>query len=72
MTLIQNNIEITREKIEHLKAHEPQGIVDILRNGLGSREVLFVLENLGHLPNGFDGDVFLDFINNSNHQIRLW
>ena len=38
----------------------------------GNREVLFILENLGHLPKGFDGNVLIPFIHSANEDIRFW
>lgn len=65
-------MELTKEKIESLKQGDQSALIEMLRNGMGVKEVLFILENLGHLPEDFDGDVFMDFISSKTDQIRFW
>jgi DNA modification methylase len=65
-------MQIDKGTIENLKQNDPGALTDILRNGLGAKDILLILENLGHLPEGFNGDVFMDFITHENDQIRFW
>lgn len=43
-----------------------------MANTKDNKEILFILENLGRLPNNFDGDCLVPLTQNSSDQIRLW
>lgn len=60
---------LTKQAIDHLKAENLSELYRLLR---ASTDPLFILENLGHLPADFDGDVLLPFLESSNDEIRFW
>lgn len=65
-------MEFTKESVEHLKANDPAALTAILNNGIAAKDALFILQNLGHLPENFDGDVFMKFVSHKTDQVRFW
>ncbi|MCZ2127015.1 MAG: HEAT repeat domain-containing protein [Anaerolineales bacterium] len=63
---------ITKDELNRLKQENLSELYKLLNGSQENREVLFVLENLGSLPNGFDGDVFVPFTRHPNDDIRFW
>ena len=64
---------LTKEKIRELKAEGNGAIGDIIREHKTSNGyVLNILENLGHLPNNFDGSFLPELLNSKSSQVRLW
>lgn len=63
---------ITKDHISGLKQNDLAGLHSLIREKADSRELLFVLENLGYLPNGFDATVLVPFLKHPNDQVRLW
>ena len=63
---------ISKEHLDELKQNNINKLYRLIRGMKESREILFVLENLGYLPEGFDGDVLVPLLNHSNNKIRLW
>lgn len=63
---------ISKQRIEELKQKNIDELYQLLRKAKDSREVLFILENLGHLPDDFDESVIIPLINHSNSKIRYW
>lgn len=63
---------ITKEQIVELKKNNPSGLHTLIQQKADSREILFVLENLGYLPRGFDASVLVPLLKHSNDQVRLW
>ncbi len=63
---------LTKQTVEDLKKYNLSTLYQLLRDTKDNRETLFILENLGHLPVGFDGDSLLHLLPNSSDQIRLW
>jgi DNA modification methylase len=63
---------ITKEKIQELKQRRLSELYLLLKNSKDNREVLFVLENLGHLPSNFDVNIFIPFIRHPDDDIRYW
>lgn len=53
---------ITKDQIQELKQEKLPELYSLLRKTIDNREMLFVFENLGHLPNNFDGNVFLSLV----------
>lgn len=62
---------VTKEYIGEIKK-ENNGILEKLLNPKeGNNNLIFILDNLGRLPNDFDGDCFLPLIKHPNEKIRL-
>jgi DNA modification methylase len=64
-------ISVTKDYIAHLKRTDLDALYKLL-NGKDSRDILFVLENLGHLPPEFDGKVLLPFLHHKHDKVRYW
>lgn len=62
---------LTKEYINQLKAKDLPKLYQLLQKANENGEAVFVLENLGYLPKGFNGDVLLPFLEKDNPQIRL-
>jgi len=62
---------LTKNAVDELKKNLPELYEKIQPNG-NNANTLFILKNLGHLPEGFDGDHLLPYLNDENDQIRFW
>lgn len=63
---------ITKEQITELKQKNLSGLYGLIQDRADSRELLFVLENLGYLPHGFDATILVPFLKHPHDQVRLW
>ncbi len=63
---------LTKSLIDRLKAENLPELYRLFRTSNGNRDILFILETLGHLPPDFDGDVLLPFLRSNNDEIRFW
>jgi len=63
---------ITKEQLAELKQQNLPELYRLIEKNGDSRELLFVLENLGYLPRGFDAKILLPFLQHPNDQVRLW
>jgi len=63
---------VTKELITELKQKNLSGLYGLIQAQADSRELLFVLENLGYLPHGFDATVLVSFLKHPNDQVRFW
>jgi len=63
---------ITKAQIAELKQNDLAGLHRLIQEKSDSRELLFILENLGYLPRGFDAKILLPFLQHPNDQVRLW
>ena len=63
---------LTKEVIDRLKADNLPELYRLLRATMANPDILFILENLGHLPDEFDGAVLLPFLQSSSDEIRFW
>lgn len=62
---------LTKEYINDAKV-ENGDFANLIKNTRDNVSILFLLENLGSLPEDFDGDVLLPLLENENTQIRYW
>ncbi|MDX2076351.1 MAG: DNA methyltransferase [bacterium] len=63
---------LTRDQIEEFKKTNLNGVYDALKQAKSARDLVYLLENLGHLPNGFDGTILLPLVNHENSDVRHW
>lgn len=69
-------MDVTKEYINQCKSSNSQKLLSLFRTREDNKEMLFVLQNLGRLPDNFDEKSILPFIlplvSNKNQAIRLW
>ena len=63
---------LTKHEIEKLKIDDINQLYRALEQNVEEKKILFLLSNLGRLPNGFNGGCFVSYLNHPNAQIRLW
>ncbi len=63
---------LTKEQIDQLKTDNLSTLYQILQNGSSDKEILYILKNLGKLPDDFEGDLFVPFLQSPSDEIRLW
>ena len=63
---------ITKDHLQELKEEKLNDLYLVLTESKDNREIMFILENLGYLPEKFNGDVFTPFIHHTNDNIRYW
>lgn len=63
---------ITKAQIEQLKRENLPQLYALLSSNADAREILIILENLGHLPANFDLACILPLVQHTNKDIRLW
>ncbi|MBS1551929.1 MAG: HEAT repeat domain-containing protein [Bacteroidetes bacterium] len=64
---------LTKENIKELKAKGNDDIAFLIRENLKSNKyILNILENLGRLPNDFDGSWLPELLENKSQQVRYW
>ncbi len=62
---------ITKEYITELKNRGNGDLGYLLENQKDNKSIVFILENLGHLPENFNGNVFKSLLNHDFGKIRL-
>ncbi|MEZ5671210.1 MAG: DNA methyltransferase [Thiotrichaceae bacterium] len=63
--------QLTREYISQLKHSDEAQINLFLRKQSDTSSVVFFLENLGHLPKGFQGDFLYSLLGHESAKVRL-
>ncbi|MDQ7026372.1 MAG: DNA methyltransferase [Anaerolineae bacterium] len=63
---------LTKQEIKQLKEDKLDDLYAELKQSKDNRTIQFILENLGKLPDSFDGDILLPFLVHSHDDIRLW
>lgn len=63
---------LDKQAIDDLKSNNLPELYDCLSKTTDSREIVSILENLGHLPTQFDGSVLLPFLEHQHSQVRFW
>lgn len=62
---------LTKELIENLKQEGNGGFLDLTQKFKDAKNLSFILENLGYLPNKFDGGFLFNLLTHENPKIRL-
>ena len=63
---------LTKEHIKEVKSNGNGGIGHLVKSYRDSGSISFILENLGHLPNDFDGSFLPDLLQHKSANVRLW
>ena len=63
---------ITKEQIHRLKNQGDRNIKDLIKGNSDSKSILFLLKNLGHLPQNFDDTWIIPLLSNRSRQVRFW
>ncbi len=62
---------LTKEYIENLKKDTNGGFANLTEKYKDAKNLSFILENLGYLPDKFDGSFLFDLLNHENSKVRL-
>lgn len=62
---------LTKEYVSEIKANGNGEIKDLVNSNNDNKSILFILENLGYLPNDFDDSWVQDLLTSKNKKIRL-
>ena len=62
---------LTKEYIAKLKTKGNGDLKKLIAKQISEKDVNFILENLGHLPDNFDETWVVDLLNSKNNKIRL-
>lgn len=62
---------LTKEYIENLKTDNNGGLLNLTSKYKDAKNLSFILENLGYLPNKFDGSFLFDLLTHENPKVRL-
>jgi DNA modification methylase len=63
---------LTKAQIQKLKRTDLDQLYRAIRTAASAREIVFLLENLGQLPETFDGAVLLPLLRHESEQVRYW
>nr|MCU0481191.1 HEAT repeat domain-containing protein [Anaerolineae bacterium] len=63
---------LTKAQIEQYKITDLNPIYEALKPNQSARDLIHILENLGHLPTDFDGGVLLPLLTYENRDVRQW
>lgn len=62
---------LTKEYIENLKKEANDGFAHLAEKYKDAKNLSFILENLGYLPNKFDGSFLFELLTHENPKVRL-
>jgi len=63
---------ITKQYIDELKKEGNGAIGELVKSQNDGSGIVYILENLGYLPNDFDGSWLPDLLEHKNKHVRLW
>ncbi len=63
---------ITKEYISELLITGNGAIAELVKKQTDIQSIVFILENLGHLPNNYNGNWLIDYLQHSNAKVRFW
>lgn len=75
MEVIENRTEnsISKEYIKQLKLSSNEAIANLVKeNYHNSRKIIYILENLGHIPKTFNYQWIVDLLDYPNEDVRFW
>lgn len=75
MEVIENRTEnsISKEYIKQLKLSSNEAIANLVKeNYHNSRKIIYILENLGHIPKTFNYQWIVDLLDYPNEEVRFW
>ena len=72
MTENYKEFSITREEVLAAKLGGQKELTQLIKSLRNSRDLVFVLENIGSIPTSFGANCFLDLINHENKDVRFW
>jgi DNA modification methylase len=61
---------VTKQEIYNLKTNDLDALYSLLNNRSSNNDIVYILDNLGRLPNKFDSSVFVPLLNSNNESIR--
>ena len=69
----QDRFFLTKDYITELKREDNEGLKSLVESNVSnSNTLIFILENLGHLPVSFDYSWIVPLLNHKNETVRLW
>lgn len=71
IVMIKGVIMITKEYLAEIKTENNGLLSKYLNPKEDNNKLIFVLDNLGRLPNNFDGECFIPLIKHPNDKVRL-
>ena len=63
---------MTKEQIHRLKNQGDPNLINMVKGKSDSKSILFLLKNLGHLPQNFDDAWIIPLLSNRSKQVRFW
>ena len=63
---------ITKEQIHRLKNQGGRNLKNLIKGNSDSKSILFLLKNLGHLPQNFNDTWIIPLLSYRNKQVRFW
>ena len=63
---------ITKEYITELKENGNGAIAELVDKQTDNQSIIFILENLGHLPKNYNGNWLLNLLSHSHSTVRFW
>lgn len=63
---------LTKELIRELKQKGNGALEYLINQQKDVSDIVFILENLGHLPKDFDGSFLVPLLKHEHHRVRLW
>lgn len=63
---------LTKDYINEVKTNGNSALVKAIKGLKDTSSLIYFLENLGFLPDDFDGSVLLPFISHESSNVRFW
>lgn len=63
---------MTKDQLLELKKNNLKKLYSLLKRNEDNKEIIFILKNLGHLPENFDGSILIPLIYSKNKDVRFW
>lgn len=66
------DVSVTREDVLSAKEKGQDELSRLIKSAHNSGDLIFILKNIGSLPETFGSNCFLDLLNHENKEVRLW